>query len=181
VIGFAGQRVIEATVREQLPEGFQRAEYLRDHGMVDQVVDRRELRERLIALFGLLMRTTPEQRIVRLPEGALKLDGPRVAGDGVRIDDGRPRAEPAPTKPETEQQKAERRSSWSLSLTGRGRDKAAAEKPADKAKGEKGKSEAKDAKQADSGGQGEAAEDTQQSGSEQAGGQNAGSSRRAAE
>ena len=130
VIGFAGQRVIEATVREQLPEGFQRAEYLRDHGMVDQVVDRRELRDRLITLFGLLMRTTPEQRIVRIPEGALQLDGPRVAGGGIRIDDGRPRAEPAPTKPETEQQKAERRSSWSLSLTGRGRDKAASDKTA---------------------------------------------------
>ena len=137
VIGFAGQRVIEATVREQLPEGFQRAEYLRDHGMVDQVVDRRELRDRLIALFGLLTRTTPEARIVRLPEGALKLDGPRVAGGGPRIDDGRPAAAAAPgPQPQRArsaseaQPQAEKRSSWSLSLTGRSRDKTASDKTA---------------------------------------------------
>ena len=42
VIGFAGARVIEQTIRERLPEGFQRAEYLRDHGMVDMVVPRPE-------------------------------------------------------------------------------------------------------------------------------------------
>jgi acetyl-CoA carboxylase carboxyl transferase subunit beta len=162
VIGFAGQRVIEATVREQLPEGFQRAEYLRDHGMVDQVVDRRELRDRLITLFGLLMRTTPEARIVRIPDGALKLDGPRVARSvGAKIDDGRPRAEPQPAAakgdaPQQPLQQSEKRSSWSLSLTGRGRDKAAGEKTAEKAKAEKAKTdkakgESKDAKKADSG------------------------------
>lgn len=54
VIGFAGRRVIEETIREQLPDDFQTAEYLQEHGMVDQVVDRLELRARLIALFGLL-------------------------------------------------------------------------------------------------------------------------------
>ena len=43
LIGFAGQRVIEQTIREKLPEGFQRAEYLLDHGMVDMVVPRHEL------------------------------------------------------------------------------------------------------------------------------------------
>ena len=47
LIGFAGQRVIENTIREKLPEGFQRAEYLLDHGMLDMVVHRRALRERL--------------------------------------------------------------------------------------------------------------------------------------
>ncbi|MDZ7712478.1 MAG: acetyl-CoA carboxylase, carboxyltransferase subunit beta [Rhodovibrio sp.] len=153
VIGFAGQRVIEATVREQLPEGFQRAEYLRDHGMVDQVVDRRELRDRLITLFGLLMRTTPEARIVRIPEGALKLDGPRIAGGtGVRIDDGRPRTEPQPAAAQGDapQQQGEKRSSWSLSLTGRSRDKSSGEKTADKAKPDKAKSDKpKDAGTAD--------------------------------
>jgi acetyl-CoA carboxylase carboxyl transferase subunit beta len=51
LIGFAGQRVIENTIREKLPEGFQRAEYLLDHGMVDMVVHRKELRRRL----GLLL------------------------------------------------------------------------------------------------------------------------------
>jgi acetyl-CoA carboxylase carboxyl transferase subunit beta len=47
LIGFAGQRVIEQTIREKLPEGFQRAEYLLDHGMLDMVVHRRNLRETL--------------------------------------------------------------------------------------------------------------------------------------
>jgi acetyl-CoA carboxylase carboxyl transferase subunit beta len=51
LIGFAGQRVIENTIREKLPEGFQRAEYLLDHGMVDMVVHRKDLRRRL----GLLL------------------------------------------------------------------------------------------------------------------------------
>lgn len=50
LIGFAGQRVIESTIREKLPEGFQRAEYLLDHGMVDMVVERRDLRHRLAQL-----------------------------------------------------------------------------------------------------------------------------------
>ena len=54
VIGFAGARVIEQTIRERLPEGFQRAEYLRDHGMVDMVVPRRELRPALARLCRLL-------------------------------------------------------------------------------------------------------------------------------
>ena len=55
VIGFAGQRVIEQTIRETLPEGFQRAEYLYDHGMVDMVVSRRDLRDKLARVINLLM------------------------------------------------------------------------------------------------------------------------------
>jgi len=54
IIGFAGARVIEQTIREKLPEGFQRAEYLRDHGMVDMVVPRHAMRETLARLIGLL-------------------------------------------------------------------------------------------------------------------------------
>ncbi|MBU3888077.1 MULTISPECIES: acetyl-CoA carboxylase, carboxyltransferase subunit beta [Methylosinus] len=54
IIGFAGARVIEQTIREKLPEGFQRAEYLRDHGMVDMVVPRTEMRETLARLCALL-------------------------------------------------------------------------------------------------------------------------------
>ncbi len=54
LIGFAGQRVIESTIREKLPEGFQRAEYLLDHGMIDMVVHRRELRQRLTQLIAYL-------------------------------------------------------------------------------------------------------------------------------
>jgi acetyl-CoA carboxylase carboxyl transferase subunit beta len=54
LIGFAGQRVIESTIREKLPPGFQRAEYLLDHGMVDMVVPRHQLRERLCLLLDYL-------------------------------------------------------------------------------------------------------------------------------
>ncbi len=55
-IGFAGPRVIEQTVRETLPEGFQRSEFLLDHGAIDMIVDRREMRDKLTDLFALLMR-----------------------------------------------------------------------------------------------------------------------------
>mgnify|MGYP000880811460 CR=1 FL=1 len=55
LIGFAGARVIESTIRETLPEGFQRAEYLMDHGMVDIVVHRKDLRDTLARVLGLLM------------------------------------------------------------------------------------------------------------------------------
>jgi acetyl-CoA carboxylase carboxyl transferase subunit beta len=55
-IGFAGARVIESTIRETLPPGFQRAEYLKDHGMVDIVVHRKDLRDTLIRVLGLLKR-----------------------------------------------------------------------------------------------------------------------------
>lgn len=63
MIGFAGARVIESTIREKLPEGFQTAEYLLDHGMVDIVTDRRTLKDTLARLLGLLMQP-----------GAVKLD-----------------------------------------------------------------------------------------------------------
>ena len=56
LIGFAGPRVIEQTVRETLPEGFQRSEFLLEHGTVDQIVDRRELRDRLAHLLAMLMK-----------------------------------------------------------------------------------------------------------------------------
>ncbi|MBS3961339.1 MAG: acetyl-CoA carboxylase carboxyltransferase subunit beta [Sandarakinorhabdus sp.] len=56
LIGFAGARVIESTIREKLPEGFQRAEYLLEHGMVDMVVKRRDLADTLGRLIGLLMK-----------------------------------------------------------------------------------------------------------------------------
>ncbi len=52
VVGFAGARVIEQTIRERLPEGFQRAEYLYAHGMVDMVVPRPQLREALAHFAG---------------------------------------------------------------------------------------------------------------------------------
>ena len=54
LIGFAGPRVIEQTVREKLPEGFQRSEFLLDHGAVDMIVDRRELRDQVADLLAKL-------------------------------------------------------------------------------------------------------------------------------
>ena len=56
LIGFAGPRVIEQTVRETLPDGFQRAEFLVDHGAVDLIIDRRQMREKLSALIANLMK-----------------------------------------------------------------------------------------------------------------------------
>ena len=56
LIGFAGPRVIEQTVRETLPEGFQRAEFLVEHGAVDLIVDRREMRQKLANILSSLMR-----------------------------------------------------------------------------------------------------------------------------
>ena len=61
LIGFAGPRVIEQTVRETLPDGFQRAEFLLEHGAIDVIIDRREMRSRLAAILANLM---------RLPEAA---------------------------------------------------------------------------------------------------------------
>ncbi len=58
LIGFAGPRVIQQTIREQLPEGFQRAEYLLEHGMVDMVIHRHKLRETLARILRLLMPVT---------------------------------------------------------------------------------------------------------------------------
>ena len=59
LICFAGPRVIEQTIRETLPEGFQRAEYLLDHGMLDRVTPRTELREELITIVRMLMKKSP--------------------------------------------------------------------------------------------------------------------------
>lgn len=69
IIGFAGQRVIEETIRESLPEGFQRAEYLLDHGMVDMVVPRAEMRDTLTTILRLLREKTPTAEVVTLPRG----------------------------------------------------------------------------------------------------------------
>jgi acetyl-CoA carboxylase carboxyl transferase subunit beta len=83
MIGFAGKRVIEETIREQLPSGFQTAEYLKDHGMVDMVVPRVDLKETMGRILGLLMQkgtTSGKQKPV--PEtgnGAV----PKPSGRGV--------------------------------------------------------------------------------------------------
>jgi acetyl-CoA carboxylase carboxyl transferase subunit beta len=70
LIGFAGPRVIEQTIREKLPEGFQRAEYLRDHGMVDMVVHRHDMRSTLARLCALLTRAPARNAQAQLPAPA---------------------------------------------------------------------------------------------------------------
>ena len=67
IIGFAGARVIEETILEKLPPGFQRAEYLLEHGMVDMVVHRKDLRETLSRILALLLNRTPAADVVSLP------------------------------------------------------------------------------------------------------------------
>jgi acetyl-CoA carboxylase carboxyl transferase subunit beta len=67
LIGFAGPRVIEQTVRETLPEGFQRSEFLLEHGAIDMIVDRRDLRDRIAAALAVMLRRPP---LVRSDETA---------------------------------------------------------------------------------------------------------------
>lgn len=75
LIGFTGQRVIEQTIRERLPEGFQRAEYLLDHGMVDMVVHRHELRTTLARIVHILMKK---------PHIKAKLPPPTITASAAR-------------------------------------------------------------------------------------------------
>ena len=59
LIGFAGPRVIEQTVREKLPEGFQRSEFLLEHGAIDMIVDRREMRDKIAGILAMLLHEEP--------------------------------------------------------------------------------------------------------------------------
>ena len=70
LIGFAGPRVIEQTIREKLPEGFQRAEYLMEHGMVDMVVSRLELKETIARLLRILLKQPAPVVSLPAPEAA---------------------------------------------------------------------------------------------------------------
>jgi acetyl-CoA carboxylase carboxyl transferase subunit beta len=87
LICFAGPRVIEQTIRETLPEGFQRSEYLLDHGMIDRVVERAKLREELARILRLLMLKPP------MIYGEIEAARPEAGETGEA---GAPRAEPAP-------------------------------------------------------------------------------------
>ncbi len=88
LICFAGPRVIEQTIREKLPDGFQRAEYLLDHGMLDRVTPRTELREELIGITRLLLGLPPAVR------GDLPPPEPETEPDGAKT----PASEPADLK-----------------------------------------------------------------------------------
>lgn len=80
LIGFAGPRVIENTIRERLPEGFQRSEYLLDHGMLDMVVHRHELRATLIKVIGILTGAPPAAAVLALPQSG---SSDAKSGDGT--------------------------------------------------------------------------------------------------
>ena len=85
LIGFAGARVIEQTIREKLPEGFQRAEYLKEHGMVDMVVHRHEMRPTLARLCRLLMKVpAPHADEVAAPPPP-DVEGPPPAAEPVAL------------------------------------------------------------------------------------------------
>ena len=73
LIGFAGPRVIKQTIREDLPHGFQRAEYLLDHGMVDMVVPRHEMKDTLARVLSLLLNVELEE-VTPLPKPACRRD-----------------------------------------------------------------------------------------------------------
>ncbi|ELR63752.1 Acetyl-coenzyme A carboxyl transferase beta chain [Photobacterium marinum] len=75
LIGFAGQRVIEQTVREKLPEGFQRSEFLLEHGAIDMIVDRREMRQRIGGLVAKMTHATSPMVVpVQKPADEPKID-----------------------------------------------------------------------------------------------------------
>ena len=91
LIGFAGPRVIEQTVRETLPEGFQRAEFLLDHGAIDRIVDRREMRNEVVALLAKLGDYEPGAR-----DGAPGATQPEPEAAAGADGSGLPVAESAP-------------------------------------------------------------------------------------
>ncbi len=88
VIGFAGARVIEETIRETLPEGFQRAEYLLEHGMVDMVVRRKDLQATLARLLGLLLRREPSAEVLPFAEAADAPGAPSAHPSGTPAQGG---------------------------------------------------------------------------------------------
>ena len=76
--------MIQETIREQLPDGFQRAEYLLEHGMVDAVVHRKDLKATLGRILALLLRPRPTAQIVALPQPDVEIPGkaPATKDDG---------------------------------------------------------------------------------------------------
>ncbi|WP_270732299.1 acetyl-CoA carboxylase, carboxyltransferase subunit beta [Shimia sp. Alg240-R146] len=93
LICFAGPRVIEQTIREKLPEGFQRAEYLLDHGMLDRVIDRTKMKDELVTIIRMLMGMTPAVK-GDLPSPEMVEDG----ADGAEAE--APKADVKKNKPE---------------------------------------------------------------------------------
>ncbi|RED51463.1 acetyl-CoA carboxylase, carboxyltransferase subunit beta [Aestuariispira insulae] len=87
LIGFAGRRVIEQTVREVLPDGFQTAEYLYDHGMIDMVVSRPELKDTLSGMIDLIMNPKPSGEVLPLTRESIEEHLEIPEEDGVDPDE----------------------------------------------------------------------------------------------
>ncbi|MEN9898475.1 MAG: hypothetical protein RLZZ66_2124 [Pseudomonadota bacterium] len=68
LIGFAGPRVIEQTVREKLPDGFQRSEFLQEHGAIDMIIHRRDIREKIASILAILMSNRYSQKAVKMTQ-----------------------------------------------------------------------------------------------------------------
>ena len=83
-IGFAGKRVIQETIREELPEGFQTAEYLLEHGMVDMVVERKELHETLARILDLLFNRDGSARALNDNGSKTSAKGKAAKGKGSK-------------------------------------------------------------------------------------------------
>lgn len=107
-IGFAGKRVIEDTIREKLPEGFQSAEYLYEHGMVDMVVPRQEMRDTLIQTLRHLLRPNPPANVVPLKpasDAAQKSKDDADKPEKVDAKEAKPKAEKKAESKETDGKK----------------------------------------------------------------------------
>lgn len=87
LIGFAGPRVIEQTVRETLPEGFQRSEFLLEKGAIDMIIDRRDMRDTLSAVFGALMHSTTSSNQSNHLDNAAEQPAPVVEGEVLQASD----------------------------------------------------------------------------------------------
>lgn len=85
IIGFAGARVIEQTIRETLPDGFQRSEYLLEHGMVDMVIHRADLHDSLVQLLGLLLHRDPAAAVLAIGDASRKPRRGKRAKDDKQI------------------------------------------------------------------------------------------------
>ena len=100
LIGFAGPRVIQQTVRETLPEGFQRSEFLLEHGALDMIVDRRELRDRIGAMLRLLTGKEPAAAVgSAVPPESRAVAGLPIAGASAGHRSGTRPAAPGPASP----------------------------------------------------------------------------------
>jgi acetyl-CoA carboxylase carboxyl transferase subunit beta len=102
MIGFAGKRVIQETIREELPPGFQTAEYLLDHGMVDMVVERKDLQSTIGRILSILMRPMADAKAAPTQSGGMKLALPGKTVKGGKASKTKSKIVPLPVKAKEE-------------------------------------------------------------------------------